>query len=128
MKRIIPLFFLILILLFPGCQKKQRGEVRFCYSYDLENTCIGETTTFLVTSRVWVVLELNSPSPGETVKGSLYLIEENERTLILDKEYQLEQGEKNAVDPLVINRPGKFILEFTDEKGKIIAFKELEII
>jgi hypothetical protein len=127
MKRIIPLFFII-TLLFPGCQKQQRGEVRFCYSYDLENTCIGETTTFLVRSRFWVVLELNSPSPGETVKGSLYRIGENDRTFILDKKYQLEQGEKKTADALVINQPGRFILEFTDDKGKIIASKELEIL
>jgi len=127
MKRIIPLFF-ILTLLFPGCQKQQRGKIRFCYSYDLENTCIGETNTFLVKSRFWVVLELNNPSPGETMKGNLYRIGENERTFILGKEYRLEQGEKNTADALIINQPGRFILEFTDEKGKIVASKELEIL
>lgn len=127
MKKIIPLF-LLLVIVTQACQQQQKGTIRFCSYFDVNTPCEGEFDTFEKGSRVWVFFELNEPSEGETLKGQLYFLENDKQTFVMEKDFVMNPGELYAMDFLLFNDKGKFLVVFKDSEGTKLAEKEIEIL
>jgi len=126
MKKIIPLFFL-LILLSPACQEEQKPTIRFCSYFDVNTPCEGEFDQFPKGSKVWIYFELGKPSKGDTLTGQLYVLDNGKKSFVSEKEFIINPGEDFVMDLMIFGSAGKFVVEFIDSEGNSLAAKEIEI-
>lgn len=127
MKKFIPLISISTIIAF-SCAKDQKATIRFCDFISLNEPCIGESTEFLVKSKVWVLLKLNTPSNGETITGNLYALNGNKKVFIGAQDFKLDPGESYAIDYMVFNDRGEFMVEFINEEGNSLVKKRIKIL
>lgn len=121
-------FISILIIIVFSCAREQKATIKFCSSITLNEPCVGENTEFPVRSKVWVLCELNSPSDGEIIKGKLFILKRNKKVLLGAQDFQLEPGERHAIDYMIFNDRGEYIVEFFDEEGNSLVKKRINIL
>lgn len=126
------IFLMIVILYMPGCTEKEEVKIEFCEKIDANGLCIGSGTEFLLGSEVHVRCKSNNPFPGKQVTGSIYVLEEDNRFLLGTRFFELSPGDTYLTHNIPFNEfgngsLGRFLVEFTDDRGRILASKELTI-
>lgn len=125
MKLNIVLLALFTLVIF-GCKTGRKAEIRFCADIRANNPCIGEDSVFLHGSNVWAQLLLYPGFKGTDITANLYGFENGEKVLFGDKKYEVEKGETIIMDMMYFNGCGNYVVEFIDDKGNILAKKNLE--
>lgn len=120
---LVALFTLVIF----GCKTERKVEIRFCADIRADNPCIGEDTIF-PHGNVWVQLLLYPGFKGTDITANLYGFENGEKVLIEGKKHEIIQGEIIIMDMMALNSCGNYLVEFIDDKGNILAEKNLEIL
>lgn len=126
MKLNIVLLILFTLIIF-GCKTERKTEIRFCADIRADNPCIGEDSVFQHGANVWAQLLLYPGFKETDITANIYGFENGEKILIEGKKHEIEQGETIIMDMMFFNTCGNYVVEFLDDKGNIIAKKNLEL-
>jgi hypothetical protein len=121
---LIPVLALLIIT---GCQAEEnQAEIRFCADIRSDNPCIGEDSIFRH-GNVWAQLLIPPGFKEKDIKVNLYAVSEGERSLIGDREYELDADQVILMDLMFFNTCGNYLVEFVDGKGNLVSERNLEI-
>ncbi len=126
MKLNIVLLALFTLVIF-GCKTERKVEIRFCADIRANNPCIGEDSVFYHGTNVWAQLLLYPGFKGTEITGNIYFFENEEKVLIEGKKYEIKQGKTIIMDMMFFYSCGNYVVEFIDDKGNILAEKNLEL-
>jgi len=126
MKLNIVLLALFTLVIF-GCKTERKAEIRFCADIRANNPCIGEDSVFRHGTHVWAQLLLYPGFKGTDITANIYIFENGEKVLINNKKFEIKQGETIIMDMMFFSSCGNYAVEFIDDKGNILAEKNLEL-
>ena len=74
-----------------------------------------------------IAASLYAPSNGEKITGNLYALNRNKKVFIGAQDFRLDPGESYAIDYMIFNYIGEYIVEFINEEGSSLVKKRITI-
>ena len=112
------------ILLFTQCIDEPKTTVKFCESFDKNDQCVNIKNEFKPYTRVYIRCESTKPFNTDKITGSIYNVFGESKNFIGAKEFKVKPEDKTIAYYIPFEQYGglgDFLIEFKDEKGKLIA-------